>query len=276
MIHAQPIAHYCPGVEGLLAATAPPAGVYLRDYNVFYTSDRLNNGAGQNAGPANFNSFVYAQVPRLIWMTPAKFLGADVGVDALLPITYQQVTAGTFRSSTFGAGDLLMTSFLAWHPKQFDFLAGAGFWAPTGNSAAPPTTDAGMGYWGGMFTLGGTWYIDPDKNWALSLLNRYEINSEQRNTHITTGNAYTAEWGISKKIFHGIQVGAAGYFQQKTTSDSGPGATRTPDLVAAVGPEISGVIPKIEVLTSVRVLYEFAAEGRAQGETITLTLTKRF
>jgi hypothetical protein len=276
VIQAQPTGHYCPGSEGLLAASAPPPGWYVRDYNIFYTADQVNNSSGQSVGPSNFKVFTYAQVPRLIWVTDAKFLGANVGVNALLPIVYQDITAGPYRSSTFGAGDLLVDGFLAWHPKQFDFLLAAGFWSPTGNSSAPPTTDAGLGYWGGMLTFGGTWYMDSEKTWALSLLNRYEVNSEQQNTDITPGNGYTLEWGISKKLCKNIQVGPAGYFQMKTTADSGEGATTERDRVAAVGPEIDGVIPKIDVHVSVRYLYEFMAANRAQGQTITLTLTKRF
>ena len=34
-INAQPSAHYVPGIEGLSAASLPPPGVYLRDYNYF-------------------------------------------------------------------------------------------------------------------------------------------------------------------------------------------------------------------------------------------------
>jgi hypothetical protein len=275
-IQAQPTGHYCPGSEGLLGASAPPPGWYVRDYNIFYTADQVNNSSGQSVGPSNFKVFTYAQVPRLIWVTDAKFLGADVGVNALLPIVYQNVTAGPYHSSSVGAGDLLLDGFLAWHPKQFDFLLAAGFWSPTGNSSAPPTTDAGLGYWGGMLTFGGTWYMDPEKSWALSLLNRYEINSEQQDTDITPGNGYTLEWGLSKKLCKNIQVGPAGYFQMKTTADSGEGATTERDRVAAVGPEIDAVIPKIDVHVSVRYLYEFMAANRAQGQTITLTLTKRF
>jgi hypothetical protein len=40
---AQPTAHYAPGTEGLKAASLPPPGVYLRDYNEFYYSDHLND-----------------------------------------------------------------------------------------------------------------------------------------------------------------------------------------------------------------------------------------
>lgn len=274
--HAQPVAHYCPGSEGLLAPSLPPPGWYFRDYNVFYTADRLNNPSGNSVGPGNFSVLTYAQVPRLIWITDQKFLGADVGVNTLLPLVYQNVTAGPYHSSTFGVGDLLLDGFLTWHPQQFDFVLGTGIWMPTGDSAAPPTTDAGEGFWSGLITLGGTWYVDQAKTWAVSALNRYEINSEQRDTHITPGNADTIEWGVAKKFCKSFSIGPVGYVQFKTTADSGPDASTHRNLVAAVGPEIGGVIPKLDVLATIRWEYEFVAENRAQGQTITLTLTKRF
>jgi hypothetical protein len=275
-LHAQPTAHYCPGSEGLLGPSVPGPGWYVRDYNVFYWSDTVNNSQGQSVGPSNFKVLTYAQVPRVIWVTDQKFLGADVGVNALVPLVYQNVTAGPYNSSTFGVGDFLLDGFLSWHPGQFDFVLGTGIWMPTGDSSAPPTTDAGMGYWGGMISLGGTWWIDHDKTWAISALNRYEINAEQRDTHITPGNAETLEWGITKKLPHGFAFGPAGYFQTKATADSGPGATTQRGLVAAVGPEIDGVIPKIDWLVQLRYEYEFVADNRAQGNTVTLIFTKRF
>jgi len=116
--------------------------------------------------------------------------------------------------------------------------------------------------------------MDAKKTWAVSALNRYEFNSEQRYTHITPGQAWTMEWGVGKTFSNKIDVGAAGYYQQKITADSGASANY--NRVAAVGPEISGDIPKINVGVSLRCDYEFVAENRAQGETITLTFTKRF
>ncbi len=49
-----------------------------------------------------------------------------------------------------------------------------------------------------MQTAGATWYIDEEKTWAVSALNRYEFNTEQRNTDIIPGQTYTLEWGVSK------------------------------------------------------------------------------
>ena len=276
LTQGQPTAHYCPGVEGLQCATLPPPGFYFRDYNMFYMADRLNNSSGQSAGPANFRVFSYAQIPRLVWMSGAKFLGADVGTSALLPCVDESLRAGPYNSATFGIGDLMVDGILAWHPQRFDVVLADAIWAPTGEFAPAPTTRAGLGYWGNMPSVGGTWYMDKDKTWTVSALNRYEINGEQRDTHVTPGEAYTLEWGVGKSFLKSITGGAAGYYQQRVTADRGAGASGNGNRVAAVGPEISAVIPKIDVNASLRLLYEFTAENRARGETITLTLTKRF
>ena len=281
ILQAQPSAHYVPGSEGIDGATLPPPGIYFRDYNYFYWSDELNGPSGNRVGPANLDTFTYANIPRVIWITDTKFLGGFVGVDALLPLVYQQTSVNTpggpFSGSTFGIADLFAEVTLSWHPKQFDFAIGSGVWAPTGNSPGGPgpSTAPGLGYWTFMQTAGATWYIDEDKTWAVSALNRYEFNTEQRDTEVTPGQAYTLEWGVSKGVCKEANLGVVGYYQQQVTANSGaPASSR--NRVAAVGPEVNFMFPKQMFFVSIRYNYEFMAENRAQGNAVTLTLTKRF
>jgi hypothetical protein len=276
ILQAQPSAHYVPGSEGIQAATLPPPGFYVRDYNYFYWASQLNNASGHSAGPPNFEAFTYANIPRVIWIcgTNSSFLGGNIGVDALLPLVDQHVRAGGFDSTTFGIGDFFGEGTLSWHIKQFDFAVGSGVWAPTGDSG-PNTTRVGAGFWTFMQTAGATWYIDDEKTWAVSALNRYEFNTEQRDTHVTPGDAYTLEWGISKGVCKEADLGVVGYYQQQVTANSGsPASSR--NRVAAIGPEVNVVFPDLMLFVSLRYNYEFMAENRAQGNAITLTLTKRF
>lgn len=281
LLPAQPTAHYVPGVEGIKGASLPPPGWYVRDYNYFYSADQLNDASGNKNAPADLDAFTYANVLRGIWITDTKFLGGFAGVDALLPFVEQHVTANTpggpFKGNTFGIGDFFAESTLSWHLQQFDFSGAIGLWVPTGRSPSTPgpTTMPGLGCWSPMLTAGATWYIDEQKTWAVSALNRYEFNTRQRFTHITPGEAYTLEWGVSKTLAKVIDVGAVGYYQQKVTEDRGTGASGARDRVAAVGPEISVAFPKQMFFVSARYLYEFMAESRAQGQTVALTLTKR-
>jgi hypothetical protein len=127
-----------------------------------------------------------------------------------------------------------------------------------------------------MLTAGVTWYPDTDKLWAVSALNRYEINQDQQYTHITPGEVYTLEWGVSRSFMKTLDVGAAGYYQQKVTEDTGPGSTSDRGRLAGVGPEVSYFYPPLMLGASLRYAYEFLAEDRLQAHTICLTITKRF
>ena len=279
LLQAQPSAEYVPGAEGIKGASLPPPGVYARDYNYFYWAGQVNNSSGNNASPPNFGVFTYANIPRVIWITDTKFLGGFIGVDALLPLVDQHVKAGGYDSTTFGVGDFFGEGTLSWHLKQFDFAVGSGVWAPTGDSPTqpPPTpsTRAGKGYWTFMQTAGATWYIDEEKTWAVSALNRYEFSTEQRDTDIIPGQTYTLEWGVSKTLNKVIDVGPVGYYQQQVNPNSGA-SWSSRSRVAAVGPEVNVAFPKQMFFVSLRYNYEFMAENRAQGNAITLTLTKRF
>ena len=276
---AQPSAHYVPGSEGIKGASLPPPGIYVRDYNYFYTADQLNGPTGNKIGPADLDAFTYATIPRVIWITDTKVLGGFVGVDALLPLVYQQLSVNTpggpFSGNTFGIGDLFAEGTLSWHPKQFDFAIGSGVWAPTGNSGRPPTTRAGAGFWTFMQTAGATWYIDEAKTWAVSALNRYEFSTEQRDADFIPGQTYTMEWGVSKTLAKVVDLGVVGYYQQQVDPNEGA-SWSSRSRVAAVGPEVSVVFPKQMFFVSLRYNYEFMAENRAQGNSINLTLTKRF
>ncbi len=275
ILQAQPSAHYAPGVEGIKGASLPPPGVYFRDYNYFYWANSLNDSSGKKIDPANLYAFTYANLPRLLWITDTKFLGGYVGVDGFLPIVSEQVNAMGSGSHNFGIGDLFVEGTLSWHTKQFDFSLGSGVDMPTGDSPGKPgpSTEPGLGYYTFMQTAGATWYIDEEKTWAVSALNRFEFNTEQRFTEVTYGDAYTLEWGVSKTMEKVIDLGAVGYYQQQVTGDSNG---QPLNRVAAVGPEISVAFPQVMLFVSLRYNYEFMAYSRAQGNDVTLTLTKRF
>ena len=274
MLQAQPSAQYVPGSEGIKGASLPPPRFYLRDYNYFYWAGQLNDPTGHKGGPPNFQALTYANIPRAIWITDVKFLGGYVGVDGLLPLVDQHVKAGEFDSTTFGIGDLFGEGTLSWHIKQFDFSLGSGVWAPTGDSAPPPTTRVGAGYWTFMQTAGATWYVDEAKTWAVSALNRFEFNTEQRDTHVTPGDAWTLEWGVSKSVCKEADLGVVGYYQRQVTANSDKLSSL--NSVAAIGPEVSFMFPKQMIFVSLRYNYEFMAKNRAQGNAATLTLTKAF
>jgi hypothetical protein len=270
--------HYVAGLEGIKAATLPPPGLYFRDYNLFYYA------GDPNLFPLK-EVFSYVNEPRLIWMTGQKILGADYGMDLIVPFGYAKIeyltpgpafaTLQQVSADRFGLRDIEFSPLLlGWHLKQFDITGGYAFWAPSGDFDLNHTVNIALGFWTHMLSAGATWYPDEEKTWALSLLNRYEINQEQQDTGITPGQTLTMEWGLSKTLQKVIDVGVVGYWQQQATEDEGGPSGLS--HVVALGPEVRTTFPDIDFVASLRYLREFEAHDRPEGNTITLTLTKRF
>jgi hypothetical protein len=271
-LQAQPTAHYAPGTEGLKAATLPPPGLWVRDYNEFYYADHANDANGNNAHGQT--ALVYVNAPRLLWITDVTVLGGNVGVDALVPLNYSNLKG---VEEAFTPGDLFFEGTWSMHLKQWDFALGAGAWAPTGNFSTSNPAYAGQGYWGEMFTAGATWYPDEEKRWSVSVLNRYELNQVQERTGMLPGQAYTVEGGIGYAVTKIMDVGPIAYYQQRVTGDSGSTTSANlPNRVLGVGPEVSVFFPSAMLGVSLRWAYEVLAENRLQGQTATLTITKKF
>ena len=279
--------HYPAGVEGIKAASLPPPGFYLRDYNFVYFADRNKNG------PPDFDLTAYINAPRAIWISDCKIFGANYGLDLIVPFYYSDVEfttpGGPVRDDAFGLWDIQFEPLLlAWHFKQFDLAAGYAFWAPSGDSNHDVTRPARLakGFWSNMFTAGGTWFPTEDKTWAVSLLNRYEIHTENSDFKLTPGDSYTLEWGLSKSVRQTVDIGVIGYYQQQINNDRGAGVAalaaagpynpRIHDRVVGLGPEINMFCPKMGLFVSARYAREFAAEDRPEGNAFVLTLTKRF
>lgn len=271
-VTAQPVVagHYPAGAEGIKGGSLPPPGFYFRDYNFFYSADRFKDG------PPRFDIFAYINAPRLIWMTDLEILGATYGMDVIVPFGYMDWKAMGKKKTHFGLGDIQIEPLLlSWHLDQLDLAAGYAVWAPTGNHSRNRPDLIAKGFWSHMLTFGGTYYPDPEKTWAVSLLNRYEFSHEQRKTHIDPGQVYTLEWGLSKNVGKGIDLGLIGYYQQQVTEDKGRNRFSDKlDRKVGIGPEVNALCPKLGLFASLRYAYEFAAKERPEGHLFTLTLTK--
>jgi hypothetical protein len=274
---AQPIvaAHYPAGAEGIKGASLPPPGLYFRDYTFAYFADEFTDG------PPVFEITAFINAPRLIWMTDWKVFGAHYGMDVIVPFGYMDWEAGApgavTKDSYSGIGDIQIEPLLlAWHLPRHDIAAGYAVWAPTGDFSPQRPDILAKGFWSHMLTLGGTYYFDAEKTWALSLLSRYEICHEQEQTDIRPGDVFTLEWGLSKSVRENLDVGLTGYWQQQTSRDSGSLATPKLDRKIGLGAEVSGLCPVIGCFVSARYAREFDAVERPEGHLLTLTVTKRF
>ncbi|MCP4115518.1 MAG: transporter [Desulfobacteraceae bacterium] len=272
--------HYVSGVEGIKGGSVAPPGMYYRMYNVFYDAGELMDRSG-NGLDVGFDVTVFAVANRFIWVTDKKFLGADVFMDATIPLVNTDIAikAVGVDDREFGLGDICIEPVgLAWHGPRYDAALALAAYLPTGSYDKTDAASPGKGYWTTMATFGGTLYLDRAKTWSASLLGRYEIHSDREDDDFTPGDDFHFEWGIGKSFAKVWEAGIAGYSQWQVTDDSGDDAIvrDSHDRVHAAGPEVSVFLPRFKMALSLRTLWEFDAKDRSEGSTTALTLTKIF
>ncbi|NJB68442.1 hypothetical protein GGQ74_002115 [Desulfobaculum xiamenense] len=271
--------HYVNGLEGIKCASVPPPGYYLRTYVAAYNADRVNDRDG-NRVDINPDVDVIALALRPIWITGYKVLGADYGVQAVIPFKYTHLDNSVIDADTrSGLGDIDLTPvLLAWHTDRFDVAFSYELFLPTGDWSSSHPASPGKNFWTHMFSLGVTAYLDEARTWSFSILPRYEVHTENTSTDVTYGNDFHFEWGLGKQ-FGPLEVGLAGYCHWQVTDDSGSGATWDRDVhdrAYAVGPEISYMFETLGVQASLRYLHEFEAVDCTKGDMGVLTITKPF
>jgi hypothetical protein len=268
---AQTASHYPAGAEGIKGPQLPPPGLYFRDYNYIYFASEFAEG------PPQFDIKAYVQAPRLVWITNKKILGGFYGMDTIIPFAYQNLDVTGFSGTDFSLGDIFVEPItLSWHQAKFDAAVGYGFWAPSGDFDAEAPLNPGKGYWTQMLTGGITYYPDQAKMWSLSALNRYEFNQEQEQTGVTPGQYWTVDFAVARSITPTFELGMAGYHQMATTAASNDTGSVMKDYATALGPEISLAFPQKMFFVSARYMREVSVDNRSEGNTINITITKKF
>ena len=144
---AQAEGHYVPGVEGIQAASVPPPGFYYLGYAVNYNANSFRAPGSSTDLPGHNSATVSALTNRFVWMTGHKVLGADYGVEAIVPLVRTSLTinAAGIADSRTGVGDVYVAPLvLGWHGAQWDAVAVAGMWLDTGSTDHPAS--AGKGF----------------------------------------------------------------------------------------------------------------------------------
>ena len=150
--------HYVPGIEASGGAFMPPVqGLYYRAYLVHYDIRQVADARGDDM-PGNNTGSVTAFANRLLYVTDRTFLGANYGVEAIVPV---QRTSLRFRglgvdSSESGVGDVYLGPVvLGWHGAQWDTVFAAGFWLDTAEPESRPAAHHSTGQQAANLTLGG-------------------------------------------------------------------------------------------------------------------------
>lgn len=276
---AQADGHYVPGVEGMQAASVPPPGMYYLGYLVNYSIDDFRAPGSSSNLPGHNRGTVTALANRFVWVSRHKLLGADYGMEAIVPLlrTSLTINAAGISDSRSGVGDVYLGPLvLGWHGAQWDAVAAAGMWFDTASTSHPASP--GKGFKSTMLTGGLTYYFDAAKSVSGAALMRYELNG-RNDAGMRPGDQLTMEWGLGKS-FGGVSAGLVGYSQWQTTSDSGAGASNSKAARHAVGAELAYPIPGAGVFLKGALYKELSAKAgtgpQAKGSLLRFTLVKAF
>jgi hypothetical protein len=276
---AQADGHYVPGIAGIQAASAPPPGVYYVGYFIDYNINNFRAPGGSDNLPGHNTGTVTALANRFIWFTNQKFLGADYGMEAIVPLmrTSLTINAAGISDSRSGVGDIFLSPLiLSWHGAQWDAVVGAGMWFDTASTNYPASP--GKGFKSTMLTGGGTYYFDSAKTITGSALMRYEFNTTN-DAGFRPGQQLSLEWGLGKS-FGVVTAGLVGYSQWQTSNDTGPGATTDRAARHAIGGEVAYAVPSAGLSLQAAVYDEFSAKAgstpQTKGTLVRFTVVKAF
>ncbi len=257
--------HYVPGVEGIQAASVPPPGLYYLGYMANYNAEQFKAPGSSTALPGENKATIFALANRLAWISNTKVLGADFGMETIVPVQSTSLTikAAGLSDTQSGFGDVYLGPVvLGWHGASWDAVGAAGFWLKSADSSSPAS--AGKGFASTMLTGGATYYFDANKTLSGSALLRYEINDSKSNG-IKPGDQVSLEWGFGKML-GSVQVGVVGYDQMQISNDSGTGASNNKSERHAIGAEVALPLMSSGVILKAAAYKEYDAHAGTGAE----------
>ncbi|MCM2357866.1 MAG: transporter [Geobacteraceae bacterium] len=218
--------HYPNGVEDFMVGALPPPGTYLVNYMLLVQKNSLRDNSG-NALSADFNAGVFAEVPRLIYVTPFTLLGANWAVQAFLPTYSADVTATStaiaplnFDANDKGVGDIIFSPLiLGWHfGPELHAVFALDMWAPTGNydNANPATQILSKNHWTFEPVLAVS-YLKEGFDISAKLM--YDFNTRNSDTSTDPGQEFHIDWALGYSLKNGLTGGLAGYNYWQITDD---------------------------------------------------------
>lgn len=320
---------YAPGVGGSDMTSALVPGTYIQTPMVSYHASKLKDGAGRDAtgsqpvdlGPlgvqnvdynTKFKTSIQAIQARVTHLTGEKFLGAKVGVTAMVPLIKSDIdlaagnptinpavpepyasaaTAGvaagvaSASSSSFGIGDLEISPLLHWElAENQSLLVAPTIVLPTGQYDASERANPGYGNFYSFRPSVQYAYIGD--GWDVGARFVMLFNTRNKDSGYRTGNIFNMDWQAMKFVSDDVRMGLQGYFVRQLTGDT-LDATVNPTIAATkqivngnkmrvngVGPAVAWVVNGGDMLIEGKYLKEFGARNRSEGESFWLSISK--
>lgn len=281
---------YLLGSKGPAAAITPPPGVYFQNDIYIYSGELGGNRALPTGGKlaVGVEGQAAIEIPTVIWILPEEIAGGHLGLSASLPIGWKNTDAdltlagplggnatGSVSDDAFTIGDPLINAFVGWESGSFHWQVGTLVNIPVGDYQDGEISNIAFHHWGADVYAGATW-LDPNTGLDLSGVVGMTFNAENPATDYRTGNEFHFEWAAVQHFNKQFDAGLVGYYYDQVTGDSGAGARSDfKGKVAAIGATIGYTFMAGERPVAARLKYfhEFAAENRAEGDSLFLTIS---
>lgn len=257
-----------------------------------YQTSKLFNADGDKLSIPDINMFLVGFGGNFV--TNLKILGGNYGGSVLVAFASSRIEGDIISTkSSLAFTDIYVQPMqLGWHTKKADFTVGYALYLPTGKYELGGNDNSGMGILTNEFSAGSTYYFDTKKEWNISALLSYALNSKKKNTgnnEIKPGSLLAIEGGLGKTwektvkdnpLPMIINAGMVYYMQFKTGQDemtipqinSSTFELKNKDKIYALGAEANIFIPSIKSSIGIRWLSELGAINRTQGNSFFITL----
>jgi len=228
------------GAEEYICCALPKPGVYGMLWGRHYSADKIRGNEGDVVSHPSFKVTASAIVPRIVWITPVKIMGASLGFHTIMRIVNITVkVAPEVSQNKAGIGDMTIGGVLGWQlSNKLHSVAALDLFAPTGNYHKDNIANIGRNYWAIQPVLGIT-RIDPiGLNMGIKAMWTY--NLQNKDTNYLSGQEliidYTLGWGVGR----GWVLGIGGYAYWQVTSDSqnSESVTNNKGRAYAIGPSM--------------------------------------
>ena len=278
------------GLVNIYDGVAGKPGFVYQGYGQLYETNRIYNTKGDNTGSSlKANSLL--SLHQLIYLTPVKILGGNLGFTVLVPIVKITATntSGPAPSVNPGVlGDIVQGTAIQWNDKK---LIGKSFWhrlevdvtIPVGSYDSNYAINVSSHLW--AFGVYHVFTLFLNKNVTVSARNQFNYNFHIIDKLDKPGAYYNGNYSIDASVSKNLKVEVAAYYLAQIIEDSYEGdhnyyqdayqLSTTKQRVLGFGPGLAYFLPG-GILFEGKVFFEAAAKNTTQGTRPTLRIAIPF
>lgn len=274
------------GLANVYDGIAGKPGFVYQGYAQYFQTRGLYDAAGRNThSDLKVNSLL--QMNQLIYLSPVKVLGGNLGFTVLVPIV--QINSSSLSGQAPNAnpgvlGDLVQGTAIQWSDKHlfglpFSHRVEFDVNIPVGSYDSRYVINPSSHLW--AYGIYHAFTLMLDDNFSISSRNQFNYNSHYIGGQGKPGAYYNGNYSVDYSIIKSLKVEAAAYYLAQFNQDSYNGdshyyadhygISNTKERVFGYGPGLAYFAPN-GVLVEAKMFFETAARNRFEGNRPTLRI----